>query len=82
VHWTLVALLALTSLAQGQSFETTVAPRANETFAGPCHYDLSLPAGQHTVRAVWVTFDRGRDVMKFIPILMSLPLPGDMTSHL
>jgi hypothetical protein len=65
MRWMATGWLALTSLAQAQSFETTVAPLPNETFAGPCRYDLTLPAGQHSVRAVWVTFDRGRDIMKF-----------------
>lgn len=64
VRWTLIVLLLATSL-EAQSFETTVSPLANETLAGPCHYDLSLPAGRRSVRAVWVTFDRGRDIMKF-----------------
>src|ERR1039457_6458054 len=57
--------MVLASLAHGQSFETTVAPLASETLAGPCDYDLTLPAGRRAVRAVWVTFDRGEDIMKF-----------------
>lgn len=65
MRWIRVALIALTSLARAQSHETTVTPLPNETFAGPCRYDLTLPAGRRTVRAVWVTFDRGRDIMKF-----------------
>ena len=65
MRWILISLLALTSLAQARSFETTVDPLSNETFAGPCHYDLTLPAERRMVRAVWVTFDRGHDIMKF-----------------
>jgi hypothetical protein len=65
VRWILIGLFVLTSLAQAQSFETTVTPLPNETFAGPCRYDLTLPAGRHPVLAVWVTFDRGLDIMKF-----------------
>jgi dienelactone hydrolase len=65
VRWTLIALLIVPSFAEAQSFETTVAPLASETLAGPCRYDLTLPAGQRVVRAVWVTFDRGQDIMKF-----------------
>src|ERR1017187_7287151 len=57
--------MVLASLAHGQSFETTVAPLASETLAGPCPHDLTLPAGRRAVRAVWVTFDRGEDIMKF-----------------
>ena len=65
MRWILIAFMVLASLAHGQSFETTVAPLASETLAGPCHYDLTLPAGRRAVRAVWVTFDRGEDIMKF-----------------
>jgi len=65
VRRVLLGLLLLTSFVHAQSFETTVAPLPNETFAGPCHYDLTLPVGRKTVRAVWVTFDRGQDIMKF-----------------
>jgi len=61
----LIGLLALTNLACAQSFKTTVAPLPDETLAGPCQYDLSLPARGRAVRAVWVTFDRGLDIMKF-----------------
>jgi hypothetical protein len=65
VRLILIGLFALTSLVQAQSFETTVTPLSNETLAGPCQYDLTLPAGHRAVRAVWVTFDRGLDIMKF-----------------
>jgi dienelactone hydrolase len=65
VRLILVSLLLLVPHVQAQSFATTVAPLSNETLAGPCHYDLTLPAGHRPVRAVWVTFDRGRDIMKF-----------------
>ena len=36
MRWILIALMALASLAHGQSFETIVAPLASETFADPC----------------------------------------------
>jgi hypothetical protein len=65
MRWILVGSLFLTSLGQAQSFKTTVTPLPTENFAGPCLYDLTLPAGHRAVRAVWVTFDRGRDIMKF-----------------
>jgi dienelactone hydrolase len=65
VRLILIGLFALTTLAYSQSFQTTVAPLPNETLAGQCQYDLSLPAGHREVRAVWVTFDRGLDIMKF-----------------
>jgi hypothetical protein len=65
LRWMLVALLSLTSLGIAGVDETTVVPLPDEEFAGPCHYDISFPAGHRAVRAVWVTFDRGRDIMKF-----------------
>jgi len=40
----LIGLLVLTNLVCAQSFKTTVAPLPDETLAGPCLYDLSLPA--------------------------------------
>jgi dienelactone hydrolase len=58
-------VFVLSSLANAQSFQTTVTPVPNETLAGPCSYKLTLPAGRQIVQAVWVTFDRGRDIMKF-----------------
>jgi hypothetical protein len=60
-----IVFLATHCLAQPQSYKTTVTPRPNENFAQPCNYDMAIPAGAHTVRAVWVTFDRGRDIMRF-----------------
>ena len=60
----LVSLLLLVPHVQAQSVATPVAPLSNETLAGPWHYDLTLPAGDRPLRAVWVTFDRGRDIMK------------------
>ena len=81
MRWILIAFMALASLAHGQSFETIVAPLASETFADPCHYDPTLPAGRRAFRAIWVTFDRGEDIMKFIPIPMSSLLRGEMISH-
>jgi dienelactone hydrolase len=65
VRWIQFSLIVLTSLAQSQSFETTVTPLPTESFAEPCRYEITFPASRRTVRAVWVTFDRGRDVMKF-----------------
>jgi hypothetical protein len=65
MRWILFSSMVLTTLAQSQSYETTVAPLPGETFAKPCHYEITLPAGRRTVRAVWVTFDRGEDIMKF-----------------
>jgi hypothetical protein len=61
----LVLLMAACSSIRSQAFHTTVAPLENESFAGPCQYDITLPAGDHPVSAAWVLFDRGRDISKF-----------------
>jgi hypothetical protein len=61
----LLFALSISALAHSQSYSTTVQPRPGENFAEPCHYDMTLPAPHRTIRAVWVTFDRGRDIMKF-----------------
>jgi hypothetical protein len=50
--------------ARANDFEVTVQPLANEDFV-PCHYALSIPHSGHAIRAVWVIFDRGRDVHRF-----------------
>jgi len=60
-----ICVLGFTLCAGAQSFQTTVTPLSSETFAGPCSYDITLPAGKSAIRAVWVTFDRGQDIMKF-----------------
>lgn len=66
LHAICTAILLLScAFAQGQSFQTTVAPLPHENFAGPCDYDMTLPGSRHQVGAVWVTYDRGRDIMKF-----------------
>lgn len=59
-----LALLSV-SLVHAQSYETTVAPLPAENLAAPCRYEMTLAAGGRTVRAAWITFDRGRDIMKF-----------------
>jgi hypothetical protein len=66
VRW-IVSIMLFVSAALGsaQSFKTTVVPLPEEDFAGPCHYDLTLPAEKHMIRAVWITYDRGLDIMKF-----------------
>jgi pimeloyl-ACP methyl ester carboxylesterase len=65
-QFALTAVVVLVaSLVSAQSFQTTVTPLPSESFAGPCSYDLTLPAGKEKIRAVWVTYDRGRDIMKF-----------------
>jgi pimeloyl-ACP methyl ester carboxylesterase len=45
-----------------QHFETNVAPLPGEDIDGPCHYTFALPAGKEAIRAIWIIFDRGRDI--------------------
>ena len=60
------AILSLTGgQAAAPTYATAVAPKPDDNIAAPCRYDLTLPAGRRTVRAVWVTYDRGRDITKF-----------------
>lgn len=59
------AILLLASscaFAQSTHFETSVVPLPNEDIAAVCHYTLTIPSPEHPIRAVWVIFDRGRDV--------------------
>ena len=60
-----ILFIVLSSSVSAQSYQTTVKPLPDENFSGPCHYEITLPAGNHRIRAVWVIFDRGRDIMKF-----------------
>lgn len=43
-------------------FETSVAPAANEDIASDCHAAMTIAAPEYPVSAVWVIYDRGRDV--------------------
>ena len=57
-------LLALSSvsIAQAVRYETSVTPLTDEDIASSCHYGLTIPSRVNKVTAVWVIFDRGRDV--------------------
>ena len=61
----LAVALSFAMIVEAQSFKTTVDPLPDENLAGPCSYDLTLPVKSREIRAVWVTFDRGLDIMKF-----------------
>ena len=61
----LVFLFAFCPCLMAQSIQTTVTPLAGEDFTGSCHYEITMPGGNRPVRAVWVIFDRGRDITKF-----------------
>jgi dienelactone hydrolase len=64
--WRSVAFLILTLLPAAASemprFDTTVLPLANEDVASGCHLAITIAAPEHPVDAVWVIYDRGRDV--------------------
>ena len=61
----LMFLLAFCPCLLAQSTQTSVTPLADEDSSGSCHYEIMLQRGNKPVRAVWVIFDRGRDIMKF-----------------
>jgi dienelactone hydrolase len=50
--------------AQGVVFQTSVAPHPDDDLAAPCQYELTLTDRSRTIRAVWVIFDRGRDILR------------------
>jgi dienelactone hydrolase len=58
----LIVGLCSLSFAQSVRYETSVAPLPDEDIASSCHYELTIPSQVKTVIAVWVIFDRGRDV--------------------
>jgi hypothetical protein len=50
--------------AVGAVFQTSVAPQEDEDLASACRYELTLTDRSRPVRAVWVIFDRGRDMLR------------------
>jgi hypothetical protein len=58
----LIVGLCPLSIAQSLRHETSVAPLPDEDIASSCHYELTIPSQVKKVMAVWVIFDRGRDV--------------------
>lgn len=51
--------------ARGIAIQTMVSPEAGEDLASPCNYELTLFDPSRPVRAVWVIFDRGRDMLRY-----------------
>src|SRR6266849_2322380 len=51
--------------AQGVVFQTSVAPQPDEDLASDCRYEITLTDPSRTVRAIWVIFDRGRDMLRY-----------------
>jgi hypothetical protein len=58
----LIVGLCPLSLTQSVRYETSVAPLSDEDIASSCHYELTIPSQVKKAMAVWVIFDRGRDV--------------------
>ena len=57
-------LVWITSSAAAQTtrYETAVKPAPDEDIARNCRYELTLPNPARPIRAVWVIFERGREV--------------------
>jgi hypothetical protein len=62
-----VAAVAVRCAAQmhPQEFATTVVPRVDENLAENCTFKMTIPTPDKPVRAVWLTYDRGFDIMKY-----------------
>jgi hypothetical protein len=62
-------LLTIASWATGEvrpsQFKTTVEPLPGENLTGACSFELLIPSPNKQVRAVWITYDRGFDIMKY-----------------
>lgn len=59
----IIALIAASAAASDTlRFETSVSPLPNEDIAAGCHSELTIAAPEHPITAVWVIYDRGRDV--------------------
>jgi len=61
----LVFLLAASGSAQLKHYETVDPPRSGENIDQPCRYQASFPAGDRSVKAAWITYDRGPDITSF-----------------
>jgi hypothetical protein len=48
--------------AQGV-YSTTVTPRADDNIMSACQYELTIPQTNVAMRATWVLFDRGREIV-------------------
>jgi dienelactone hydrolase len=62
-----VWLVWITSIASAQTahYETLVKPAQDEDLASDCRYELTIPNPTHPIRAVWVIFERGRELTAF-----------------
>jgi len=58
-------LTALEAAAQGVVFQTSVAPKPDEDILDACHYEITILNPAKPIRAVWVIFDQGRDMLRY-----------------
>jgi len=63
--WGAILLCASNAAAQRVVFQTSVAPEPEENIATDCRYEITIPNPSKTIRAVWVIFDRGRDMLRY-----------------
>lgn len=61
----LLFAISASTHAQMRQFKTSVEPLPGENLAEPCSFELSLPAPEKRVKAVWVTYDRGYDISRY-----------------
>jgi dienelactone hydrolase len=57
--------ISSTAAAQTARYETSVKPAPDEDLARDCRYELTLPNPTRPIRAVWVIFERGRELTTF-----------------
>jgi dienelactone hydrolase len=63
-YYVIPIIAALCGAARSQGvYSTTVTPAADEDILGRCQYELTLPRADVPIRAVWVIFDRGPEVL-------------------
>jgi dienelactone hydrolase len=65
LFWAGILLLAPNVAAQGVVFQTSVVPKPEEDIAADCRYEITIPNPLRPIRAVWVIFDRGRDMLRY-----------------
>ncbi|HKV63017.1 MAG TPA: hypothetical protein VJO16_13960 [Candidatus Acidoferrum sp.] len=57
--------LPFIAAAQGVVCQTSVAPKPDEEILADCRYEITIPNPARPIRAVWVIFDRGRDMLRY-----------------
>jgi len=54
-----------TTSKQVATFETAVAPRADEDIAEACRYEMTVTAPSHRINGVWVIFERSLGTLQY-----------------